>query len=82
MTDNKEYRLTPIICLTCGYAGEKPVPAKLGLPEVDICKCPKCSKTAYVHHPLRQRFVIDALVKEVIKLRLDMMDLQDDSEDR
>jgi len=82
MTDNKEYRLTPIICLTCGYDGEKPVPAKAGLTTVDICKCPKCSKTAYVHSPFRQRFVVNALVKEVIKLRLDMIDLQDDGEDR
>lgn len=82
MTDNKEYRLTPIICLTCGYDGEKSVPVKLGLPEVDTCKCPKCSQTAYVHYPLRQLLVINALVKAVIKLRLDVMDLQDDGEDR
>jgi hypothetical protein len=76
MSDDREYVKTPIICLTCGFDGEKPVPAKNGIPKVDKCRCPQCSKTAFVHRPFRQRFIINALVKEVIRLRLDVMDLQ------
>ena len=72
-----EYVKSPIICLTCGFDGEKSVPAlKSGFPKIAYCRCPKCSKKAFVHHPLRQRFVINDLVKEVVKLRLDIMDLQ------
>lgn len=76
MSDDREYLLVPIICTTCGYDGEKPVPAKEGSPKVDTCRCPKCSKKAYVQHPLRQRFVIAALTKEIVRLKLDIMDIQ------
>ena len=76
MTEGREYSLSPIICLTCGFDGEKPVPARDGVPVADTCRCPRCSKRAYVQNPLRSRFVIAALAKEVAKLRLDIMDLQ------
>jgi hypothetical protein len=76
MSDDREYAKIPIICLTCGFDGENPVPAKNGRPTVDKCRCPKCSKTAFVHRPFREGFIINALVKEVIRLRLDVMDLQ------
>jgi hypothetical protein len=80
MSDDREYVKTPVVCLTCGFDGDNPVPAKDGISKVDKCRCPKCSNTAFVHHPFRQRFIINALVKELIKLRLDMMDLQADGE--
>ncbi|MCA2590199.1 MAG: hypothetical protein IM509_05465 [Microcystis sp. M31BS1] len=71
-----EYVTWSIACLTCGFTGEHSVRGTDGLPKVDKCRCPKCSNSAYVLRPLRERFVIEALCKEVVKLKLDLMDLQ------
>ena len=82
MSDDREYLSVPIICMTCAYDGDNPVPARDGRPRVDTCKCPKCSKTAYVQHPMRQRFLLAAIVKEMVRMRLDIMDLQVDLEEK
>jgi hypothetical protein len=76
MSDEREYVLWQILCTTCGFDGEKPVPAKDGLPTVDICRCPKCSKKAYTFRPFRTRHIIAELTKELVRMKLDIMDLQ------
>jgi|688.fasta_scaffold1308649_2 hypothetical protein len=76
-----EYVAWSIACLTCGFTGGHQVPAIDGVPKFDVCRCPKCSKSAHVFRPLRERFVIQALVKEIVRLKLDLMDLQSMAEE-
>ena len=76
-----EYVAWSIVCITCGFTGAHPVLAVDGMPKVDRCRCPKCSNSAYVLRPMRERFVIEALCKEVVKLKLDLMDLQSMAEE-
>lgn len=77
---DRSYILMPVICLSCGFAEGTPVKAKKGRhdlhPAADFCKCPKCSNKAHVLNPLRSSRVIAAMGKEIVRLKMDIMDLQ------
>ena len=77
----------PVICLTCASIHTQYVKAdENGFAKVDFVKCEKCQNKAYVQHPLRHRFLLADMVKEIAKLRLDVMSLQEelagDNDDR
>lgn len=75
----------PIICLSCGYDGDKLLRTRDDskyAPAADTCRCPKCQNTAYVQNPLRSRFVIAALAQEIIRLKGDILELQVEADER
>ena len=69
----------PVICLCCGSSHHQYVKAdEQGYSVVDVVKCEKCSNKAYVQHPLKQRYLLGAMAKEIATLRLEVMPLQDE----
>lgn len=69
----------PVICLTCASLHQQYVKAdENGFCAVDFVKCEKCQNKAYVQHPLRHRFLLGAMAKEIATLRLDVMSLQEE----
>jgi predicted nucleic-acid-binding Zn-ribbon protein len=72
----QEYIAMPILCLTCGFNENHPVKAQNGFAKVDVCRCPKCSKKAYVLNPLRLHHALGAIGKEIVRLKMDMIDVQ------
>lgn len=68
----------PVICLTCASMHRQYVKAdENGFCDADLVKCEKCQNKAYVQHPFRHRFLLGAMAKEIAKLRLDVMHLQE-----
>lgn len=45
-------------------------------------RCPKCSNTAYTHNLGGLWEFMQAAAKDIARIKLDMIDLQDDGEDR
>jgi ssDNA-binding Zn-finger/Zn-ribbon topoisomerase 1 len=72
------YAKYPVLCLTCGQRSERIL--KQGKDKIwtniDKCRCPKCSKTAYVLNPLRSQFLFEAMAKEIVRLKSNIFELE------
>lgn len=71
-------RTLPVACLSCGYTGKAVVDAhpETHLPQHQFIPCPKCRNPAWTGNPLETRAIISMLVKEVVRLKMDLLDLQ------
>lgn len=78
MSDRETYAKYPVLCMTCGNMSDKILKqdnSKIWT-DIDVCRCPKCSKKAYVLNPLRTQFLFEAIVKEIVKLKGDIFELE------
>lgn len=74
----------PIQCLTCGFDGKHLVHVGENDRLPDVCRCPKCSKTAYVLSLSGAMHLCRAMAKEIVAINSRIFDLEaaDDKEDR
>ena len=80
--DRRTQEKWQVCCMSCGHSGEKFV----SLNEQDlpprITKCPKCSNDAFVISIGALGVFMARVSKEIAMIKLDMIDLQDDGEER
>lgn len=77
----KTYVEHPVICLACGKMRDQVVASnKNGYPMVDKVACDGCSNSAFVVNPFRHHLVIAAMALEIARLRLDILDLQEETD--
>ena len=86
MSDKKNPRRKEealVTCLSCGQTSKTFVLLREdGLGLEDRAKCPKCSNIAHTNSLLGLFSFMRAAAKEIVALKMDMLDVQGDSEER
>lgn len=71
-----------ICCMSCGHAGSKFVTLNERNLPPQITACPKCSNEAFVLSIGCLGVFMSRVCKQIAQINLDMIDLQDDGEER
>lgn len=77
-----EYRNALVSCLSCGNTTETKVRLLYAGDLSPKAKCPKCSNQAFTNNLKGLWLFMQEASREIARLKLDMMDLQDAPEDR
>ena len=71
-----------VSCLSCGQTTWTFVLAQDNGGLNGKTRCPKCSNIAYTHNLEGLWLFMEAAARDIAQIKLDMIDLQDDGEDR